>query len=261
MKIRRFSGIALTLAILGTWWAIAALHVIPELFLPGPLQVVDAFRDTFPTILIHTAATLSRAWAGLILGSCLGLFVGLAMCWNEAVFSLLDPLVESVRPVPAIAAIPFFILWFGTGSAGQVFLISLSCAAVLAVDVFHAVGNVSPLIIRAAQSLGATRWTVYRSIILPAIIPALAPGLRIVAALSFSIAVASEFIGAQWGLGFIIMRARRTLETQTILLGMLLIGVLARSTDLALRSALNHITGWSESSTELLQQPREENQL
>lgn len=260
MKRLRLSGLITTLAILCFWQAVSGAHLSSELFLPGPAQVLRAFIDTYPGILIHAAATLARALSGFLLGSSLGLLLGLLMSSSRPMFSLLDPIVEGLRPVPAIAAIPFFILWFGTGNGGQILLISLSCAVVLAVDVFHAVKNVSPLIIRAAQSMGAGKFTLYSSIVLPAIMPALTGGLRILVALSFSIAVASEFMGAQYGIGFLILRARRTLETQTILLGMLLVGLLARLADLAVQQGMAGRTRWAESATEALQEvERKEN--
>lgn len=253
MKRLWSSGLITTLGMLGLWQAASGLHLSSELFLPGPAQVLRAFHDTYPGILIHAAATLTRALCGFLIGSSLGLLLGLLMSSSKPLFSLLDPVVESLRPVPAIAAIPFFILWFGTGNGGQILLISVSCAVVLSVDVFHAVKTVSPLIIRAAQSMGAGKLMVYRSVVIPAILPALTGGLRILVALSFSIAVASEFMGAQYGIGFLILRARRTLETQTILLGMLIVGLLARLTDLAVQKVMEIQTRWAESSTDVLQ--------
>lgn len=258
MRGSRLAGPIFVVASLGIWEGAILLHLFPALLLPSPAQVLEAFRETCPNILLHAAATLARALSGFLIGSVLGIVLGLAMSWDVRLFAILDPLVESLRPVPAIAAIPFFILWFGTGNSGQLLLTTLSCAVVLAVEVFHAARSVSPVIVRAAQSLGAGKWTLYRSVILPAILPSITPGLRIVGALSFSIAVASEFIGAQWGLGFVIMRARRTLETQTILLGMLMIGMLARSMDLTIRGVMARLTRWAESSSEMLQQPRKE---
>jgi ABC-type nitrate/sulfonate/bicarbonate transport system permease component len=250
MKRIHWNSIATTIAIVAVWQAASSLS--SPLFLPGPLRVMEAFRDTYPGIVLHALATLARTLTGFVLGVIIGISAGLLMSWNPTAFNIVDPIVESLRPVPAIAAIPLFILWFGTGSGGQILLIALSCGTVLAVDVFHAVRNVSPWLIRAAQTLGAGRGTVYRTVIGPAIIPSLSGGLRIIAALSFTIAIASEFMGAQLGLGFVIMRARRSLETQTIVLGMLLIGLLARASDLAIRRVLVYLTRWSETSTEAL---------
>jgi ABC-type nitrate/sulfonate/bicarbonate transport system permease component len=239
-------------------WHIVSKALSSQLLFPGPLEVLAAFRATYPEILLHALATLARALSGFVIGSILGLLAGVCMSWGRLFYAWINPVVESLRPVPAIAAIPFFILWFGPGDGGQVLLISLSCATVFAVDVFHAIRSVAPLLLRAAQSLGASRFIIYRTIILPAILPSLSGGIRVVSALAFTIAVASEFMGAQWGLGFLMMRARRSLETQTILLGMLLVGLLARSIDLVIQKLVDRRIRWSESSAYTLQRNYEQ---
>jgi len=244
----RWLGVTATLALLILWSAISGLRLTPELFLPSPAKVIGALWINWPDIIYHTAATGGRAVLGFCAGTVLGLGLGVLMSWNRTWFGLLDVVVESVRPVPAVAAIPFMILWLGPTLQAQLLLITLSCGCVVAVDVYIAITTVNPLMVRAAQCLGASRSALYREVLLPIIVPRLS-GLRIAAALSYSITVAAEFAGAQWSLGGLIMRARRSLDTETILLAMIIVGMLARATDLTIRSILRRLSRWAEPTT------------
>lgn len=236
------------------WQIAASSGAISELYLPSPYAVWNALVAMYPEILLHAGATFIRVLIGFILGGLFGVFLGLLMSWNSILKALIDPLVEGVRPVPAIAVLPFFILWFGTGNLGQVFLIALSCGSLLAVDTYVAIRNVSSLYIQASRCLGAGRLTLFWTVVMPSILPKLIAGVRIAAATSFTITIAAEFMGAQIGLGYLIMRSRRTLETQTILLCIGIIATLARVMDSSIRRLMGQLTKWSPTSEKALKQ-------
>ena len=167
------------------------------------------------------------------------------MTWNTWINSVLDPLIEGFRPIPAIALIPFFILWFGIGDLGKLILTAIGGFTVMVVTTIEAVKNVSPIYIMAARTLGADRWAIYRTIILPAITPTLIGGLRVTIALSFALVIAAEFMGAQSGLGYLIMLARRTLQTDAILVGIIIIGITSWIVDRMVRILGDYLTRWA----------------
>ena len=221
--------------------------VIRPLMFPSPSMVVDSLLTLSPeTVFRHVYMTTYRMLVGWSLGVALGICVGLAMSYSRVLRSILDPLIESFRPVPVIALLPFFILWFGIDEVGKIVMILLGTFMIMVVNTYEAVINVNPIYIRAAESLGADKLSIYRTIVVPAILPSLAAGLRISSALSFTLVVASEFMGAQSGLGYMIMSARRTLSTETILLGCLIFGIVSTVIDFAIRKAINYLTRWSE---------------
>lgn len=223
------------------------LGVIRPLMFPSPSMVVDALLTLSPaTVFEHVYMTTYRMLLGWSLGVALGISVGLAMSYSRVLRSVLDPLIESFRPVPVIALLPFFILWFGIDEIGKIVMILLGTFMIMVVNTYESVINVNPIYIRAAESLGATKFSIYRSVIFPAILPSLAAGLRISSALSFTLVVASEFMGAQSGLGYMIMSARRTLTTETIFLGCLIFGIVSTIIDFGIRKAINYLTRWSE---------------
>lgn len=242
-------GITSTVLWLIAWFVLTreGFGVISPLNFPSPIMVVTSlFRLSLKLIVVHILLTSIRMLSGWVAGVMLGIIVGLAMSYSKTIFKLLDPLIESFRPVPVIAIIPFFILWFGLKFHGKFLMITLGCFMIMVVNVVEAVRNVIPIYIRAAQSLGADKWTMYRTIVVPAIQPELISGFRISAALAWTLVVASEFMGAQKGLGYMIMNARRTLNTDVIFLGCVLFGLLSTFLDRGVRKFSNYITRWAE---------------
>jgi len=244
-----FLGITSTILWLVTWFLLTrdGFGVIAPLKFPSPIMVVASlFRLSPELIVTHILSTTARMVSGWITGVFLGIGIGLAMSYSKTIFKLLDPLIESFRPVPVIAIIPFFILWFGIKFQGKFLMITLGCFMILVVSTVEAVKNVTPIYIRAAQSLGADKRILFKTIIFPAIQPELISGLRISAALAWTLVVASEFMGAQKGLGYMIMNARRTLNTDVIFLGCVLFGILSMFLDKGVRKVTNYITRWAE---------------
>ena len=168
------------------------------------------------------------------------------MVRSTTAYYLLVPLVEGLRPIPPVALIPFIILWFGIGDSGKIVLGGVSCLMVMLVNTIVSSRNVRPVYMRAARSLGASENMVYRTVILRAIVPELVSGLRIGAALAFAVVVAAEMIGAEAGLGRLIMLASRTLDTPVILLGTIVIGLEAFALDRLIRGWSARLTSWAD---------------
>jgi len=246
----RYLGIVAILLNFGIWLAISeqGFGLVRPIKFPSPRMVVDAAYRISDLILLDVAATLGRLAFGFCAGTILGLGLGLAMSYNKKVQYFFDPLIESMRPVPVIAMIPFFLMWFGINETGKLLLITLGVFAIVVVSTIEAVRNVPSIYILAAQTLGASKPQWFRTIIIPAIVPGLIGPLRVACALSFTLVVAAEFMGAQAGMGYRILEARRLFNTDVILLGVVLIGLLSAMSDTLIRRVTAHITRWSERS-------------
>lgn len=247
--IYRIIGFCTIIFVFFVWYTIS-ISIEKSIFLPGPKLVFSALYNNFSTILLFSLATLSRVIIGFLIGALLGIIAGLAMNRSYIFMAFLDPLIEAGRPIPPIALIPFFILWFGLGNISQILLIALGCFMIIVVNTAVAVGNVSPIFIRAASSLGAKPRDIYRTVVIPAITPHIISGIRIAIAMSFGITVAAEYLGAQGGLGYLIRNARTTLNTEVILLGIILLGLESWSLDRIIRIFGSYLTRWSEKSYE-----------
>lgn len=244
-------SLATFVVLVAVWWSLTDLtRTIPPLYFPSIGEVIASASTLGTTILEDALATLMRVLVSWVVGSALGILVGLAMARSRLTYFAVSPIVEALRPVPPVALIPFVILWFGIGDSGKIFLGALGCFMVMVVNTFVSAGNVDPVFLRAARSLGASEQRVYRSVILPAIVPELVSGLRIGAALAFAVVVAAELLGAQSGIGRLIMLASRTLNTPVVLLGTIVIGLEAFAVERAIRFVSDRATSWASRDTD-----------
>lgn len=228
------------------WWTVTSgLELVRELFFPSPEALLASLTTLNIRLLEDALATLARVLISWIGGSALGVLVGLLMARSRTVMYALNPLIEALRPVPPVALIPFVILWFGIGDSGKLFLGALGCFMVMVVNTTVAVTNVPPVLLQAARSLGANDGVLYRRVVFPSILPEILSGFRIGSALAFAVIVAAEFLGADAGIGRLIMAASRTLNTPVVLLGTIVIAIMAVLVDQAILRISAHLTRWS----------------
>ena len=246
-RILSVVAVAFTFSI---WFSITqdGFALVRPIIFPSPAMVVDAALRLNDIIAFDVVVTFMRVVAGFCAGMALGVGLGLAMSYNDKILYFFDPIVESMRPVPVIAMIPFFLMWFGIGEIGKFLLITLGVFAILVVSTVESVRNVPRKFTLAAQTLGASKAQWFRTIVVPAIVPELIGPLRVASALSFTLVVAAEFMGAQAGIGYRILEARRMFNTDVILLGVVVIGLMSAVTDTLIRRLTAHITRWSERS-------------
>ena len=159
-KIQNISGIAIILVL---WFVCSNYTAIPDLYLPSPQEIVRCFIKYAEDIPRHIYTSLYRIVVGFFIGSAIGIIMGLVIGWNKNVRNILEPLVEFIRPMPPLALIPLFILWFGIGDKSKIVVIAFGAWVVLVVNTIEAVRNVDPLYLDAAKSLGANTWDVFRT--------------------------------------------------------------------------------------------------
>lgn len=229
------------------WYLFSDLwHVIPILYFPTMTSTWKALTTLSWRLGSDAGATAWRVVLSWVIGCSIGTGVGLVMAKSRTVYYLVNPVVEGLRPVPPIALIPFTLLWFGLSDLGRVVLASLSCFMILVVSTIVAARNVNPTYIRAARSLGANPNQVYRTVILRAILPNLVSAFRVAAALTWAVVVATEYLGAQSGIGYLILQASYTVNTAVVLLGVVTVGLEAFLFEQLLRYGSMWVTRWVE---------------
>ncbi len=237
-------------ALVALWWAVTAAGLIQPLFLPAPQAVLrqfwvvstHGFMDA--TLWQHLAASLTRIVLALIAAIVLAVPVGIAVGLSPRVQAVLDPLIEFYRPIPPLAYLPLIVIWFGIGEFSKVLLIYLAIFAPIAIATAAGVRSADPARIRAAQSLGASRWQLVRFVILPGALPDMLTGVRIGLGTGWSTLVAAELVAATRGLGFMVQSAAQFLVTDVVVLGIAVIAVIAFALELALRALQRKLTPW-----------------
>jgi len=242
----RLTNLSTVVALVIVWYAIST--IVHPLFLPSPAEVFGrsyfVYHDTLGSDILYS---LMRIVLGLVLGSLLGIGLGIAMSWSKIVEWWFDPIVEIVRPIPVLALIPLFILWFGIGELGKILLIAFGVFVRQVVITREAIKNVPSVYLKAAQTLGATeKAQLFRTVIFPSITPEIIGGLRVTVAAAFGYCAAAEFLGAQRGIGYMIIRARRYLYTFAVIFGIILFSSFSLIADRFVRYLDHRINIWTE---------------
>ena len=243
-------------ALLGAWAIVSWLELVAPRFLPTPWRVVEAAIDLKPSIFVHALYTLGLVLVGLPTGALAALYVGIWMRRSFIARHMLTPVIESWRPVPPVAIVPFFIIWFGFAWHGKLLLVALGAFLIVVVGVVESIDRIDPLHIRTALSFGASSATLVDHVVLPAIGLTLLAPLRIALALSITLAVVADFMGATRGLGHVMHVASNTFATHTVLLCAVVLGVIGGVLDLVLRKLHERMTPWARTAREAVEYGR-----
>ena len=223
---------------------------INERTLPSPQQVFEAGWDfgrngySGVTIWEHVWDSFSRLAKGLFWGVIVGVPIGLAMGLSNRWRGTFDPIVELLRPIPPLALIPLFIVWFGIGEESKVNLLLFATIWIMVIAARSGVLAVNTTKVHAAYSLGASKAQVLRHVILPNALPEIFTGLRVAIGVCWGTLVAAELIGSSSGLGFTIFKARQFFLLDTMLSAVILISILGVAMDGAMRVGEKRLIPW-----------------
>jgi len=195
------------------WWGMS-LQLEPSI-LPPPdavfmtgieliesSSIISATNQTGgPGLIDDLLYTTVRTLIGTTIGLSFGILIGLSMGWSLLLRDFFQPLIELLRAIPPLAYLPFFVVWFGIGDLSIIGLIVLTSALIIVVNTYEAVRNVEQVYTEFAQSLGASHNIIYRSVVIPSILPELTGGIRVALGLGWGLAVVAELLGAQVGVG------------------------------------------------------------
>jgi taurine transport system permease protein len=224
------------------------------IWLPPPEAVVarlveissDGFRNY--TLLEHLGYSLFRVIVGFALGALVGIPLGYAMGLSNWARGWFDPIVEFMRPVPPLALIPLVIIWAGIGEPGKIVLLFLAALWIMAIAARAGVSGVNISKVHAAYSLGASKSQIMRHVIVPNSLPEIFTGARVAMGVCWGTVVAAELVAAVQGAGMMIMVASRFQNTDIVILGIILIGMIGFGIDILMRMAENKLVPWKGKS-------------
>lgn len=237
-------NLAGVIGVITVWTVFSEMGWVNPLLLPSPIQVLGAAHTVGSPLLLHTFATIARIVVGFLLGATSGITLGLVMQYSQRTFALLDGIVETTRPVPPVAVVPFFILVFGFAEIGKLLLVTIGTGLVVTVGTIEAVERIPTSLIKWGLVSGISRTGLFRHIVFRAAISELTATLRIALATTVALVIVAEFMGAQYGLGYLINVAKVTLATPTMFLSIFLLGWITWALDYLLQSLVSRWCAW-----------------
>lgn len=228
------------------WQVASATGLLESRVLPAPSAVVAAFWSLLISgeLWKHVQVSAGRALIGLFIGGGLGLLLGLLNGSSKIASTLLDTTLQMVRNIPALALIPLVILWFGIDESAKLFLVAIGVFFPIYINTYHGIRSVDPQLIEMGKSYGLTRWQLYKEIILPGALPSILVGLRFALGLVWVLLIVAETISAQAGIGYMTMNAREFLQTDVVLVGILLYALLGKLADVLAVSLEKYLLRW-----------------
>ncbi|MEE3744011.1 ABC transporter permease [Campylobacter porcelli] len=215
-------------------------HFSSSTLIPSPAKVLEAYEQIIAnnSLQIGIIDSLYRYILGLIFGVIFGVFVGFIFGFNPKFASAFDPLFNLLRPISPIAWVPMILIIFGIGDLPTIFIIAYSVFFPMVLLSTKAIKDVPSELIIVAKNFGASRWQILKSVIFPSSFLSLISSLRLAAALAWINLVVGEMLGAQTGLGYIIIDSRNQLRIDILIATIITIGVIGM--------AINAIFGYIE---------------
>ncbi|MCH5641867.1 MULTISPECIES: ABC transporter permease [unclassified Gordonia (in: high G+C Gram-positive bacteria)] len=239
--------VSLVLLVLALIWEVAPrIGAVDPTFLPPASTVAQALWELIGNgqLWQHVSASLSRALAGYLIAVAIGIPLGLLIGWYRLVAQWLNPALELFRNIAPLALLPVFVLVLGIGETSKVALVVYACLFPILLNTISAVRDVDPLLIKSARSLGLSPARLFAKVVLPASLPTIFTGLRLSAAASILVLIAAEMVGAQSGLGFLIMASQLSFQIPEMYAGIVAIAVVGVIFNAVLVLIERYFTRW-----------------
>ena len=251
----RLWSIVTVVTLVVAWWIATAGGLLDPIFWPplegslypwdNPNRARPGVVDRFVSLVAegyrnvsfgeHIWTSIKRVLLGVFFGALVGIPLGFAMGLNSVARGLLDPVVEFIRPIPPLALIPLVILWLGIDEVAKTFLLFLAALFIMLIAARAGVSSARISKVHAAYSLGASRIQVLRHVILPNALPEIFTGLRTSMGVCWGTLVAAELVAADQGVGSMMMIAKNFLQTDVVVIGIIIIGAIGFAIEMLMR--------------------------
>ncbi|MGN0485471.1 MAG: ABC transporter permease [Lachnospiraceae bacterium] len=233
------------ISLLLIWQAAVTIGQINPALFPAPLDVCRAFGELFTSglagstshlpLLGHISISLIRFFIGYLLAAFFGIGIGLLLGTFPRVFEYINPILQLIRPIAPVAWMPFIVLWFGIGDVPAIVIIFIAGFFPILLSTVSAIANLDPIYTKISQNFGITKGKRMFKIILPAAFSQIINSLRLALGTAWIFLVSGEMIGAQSGLGFLVMDAKNCMRMDALMAVILTIGVFGLLLDTLIR--------------------------
>lgn len=245
-RMRIALGTLAVLVAFGIWELLTVLQVQPRILLPNPADVVNAFKDIFasPTVGADFAASGKELLYGYVLAVVVGIVFGLLIGWYRPVGYLLDPFVNFAYAVPRVAVSPLLLVWLGIGISSKIALVFLVAVFPVLINTISGIRNLDRQLLRTARCFDASDLQIFRTVALPGSIPFILSGMRLGIGSALIGVFVAELVGAQHGVGQLIVDAGNQFQTAKVFAGLIIFAVTGVILSAAVRRAEKHFEAW-----------------
>ncbi len=228
------------------WEVLSASGLVPARKLPSPHSVAIAFWDALKSgeLLQDVFVSTLRAATGFFIGGILGFAFGLGAGISRLAENLFDSTLQMLRMVPHLALIPLVIVWFGIGESAKVFLVAVGVFFPIYYNTYHGIRSIDAGLLEMARIQGLTGFSLFREVIFPGALPSILVGVRYSLGIMWLTLIVAETIAGNSGIGFMTMNAREFMQTNVVLLGILLYAVLGKLIDSVARLVEKEALAW-----------------
>lgn len=243
-KLLSLKNIIISLLILFILWQlIFTFSSFDAALFPSPMQSFKALKDMMSSgvLLSHIGSSMYRFTAGYISAVVSAVLLGLILGRLPRVFQYINPAVQLIRPISPMAWMPFIVLWFGIGDVPAIVIIFIAAFFPVLLSTVSAVGGIDTIYLKVSKNFGIRQPQIMWKVIFPAAFPQIANGIHLALGTAWVFLVAGEMVGAQSGLGYLVVDARNNLRADILFADIIAIGLIGLILDTLLKTVEKRI--------------------
>lgn len=234
------------LLLLVAWQLSAQLDLVPRRILPAPLDVLRAASRLTASgeMASHIRISTFRAGMGFLIGGSIGLTLGIVTGFFPTAEILFDSTLQMIRNIPHLALLPLIILWFGIDEKAKIILVALGVFFPVYLNTYHGIRSADPHLLEMGRVYGLKRFALFRHVVMPGALPSILIGIRYALGIMWLTLIVAETIAATSGIGYLAMNAREFMQTEVMLLAILLYALLGKLSDTITRFLERRLLRW-----------------
>lgn len=247
-SVQTVGALAVLAIVLLAWQFLPGLLNTPRYVVPPLDEVIAALIDpaALPRYLQNAGATMTEVGLGLLIGVALGLGLAITLAQLPRVYGIVFPYIVAIESIPKVAVAPLFVIWFGFGLPSKVVVVVLLAFFPVLVNTIHGLRNVDRDQVDLFRVNGASPLQLRLRLLIPAALPQIFSGLELAVANAMIGAIVAEFVGAQQGLGVLILQAQGRMETPAVFALLIILSALGILLNLAVRLARRWVITWEQ---------------
>ncbi|SJM64085.1 ABC transporter permease [Gulosibacter sp. 10] len=208
------------------WWIVTEADLVAPYILPSPADTIAAFTENAAYLWQHTVVTTAETVFGFVISVVVGIIVAIVMVYSRTLERTFYPLILFAQVIPKIAIAPLFIVWMGFGPEPKILVAVLMAFFPIVIAGISGLRTIDPEILELTSTMGASRFKTFMKVRFPAALPELLSGMKVAATLAVTGAVVGEFVGANEGLGYVILQANGNVDTAMLFAALFIMSLL-----------------------------------